>query len=296
MILEKFRTPRHNLRTIAFLLFDHIGGIDTLLYSLSNGSCLITVGDRSPDTVCQLIERYRAEVLPASPTFLNLLILRESYLRYDLSSLKYITYGTEVMPLSTLKRCSELFPNVTILQKYGTTEIGTLRSKSKASDSTWVKIGGDGYKTRIVDGILEIKARSAMLGYLNAASPFTADGWFHTGDMVEVDGDYIRILGRKSEIINVGGQKVYPAEVEGVIQDMPGVVEAVVYGEQNAITGQIVCAKVRLQQAASRVNFSDKLREFCRDKLELYKIPVKIHLVNEPQYSDRYKKLREVAK
>lgn len=55
-----------------------------------------------------------------------------------------------------------------------------------------------------------------MLGYLNAASPFTDDGWFKTGDEVEQDGEWLRILGRRSEIINVGGEKVSPAEIEGV--------------------------------------------------------------------------------
>ena len=87
-----------------------------------------------------------------------------------------------------------------------------------------------------------------MLGYLNAPSPFTDDGWFNTGDKVEVDGDYFRILGRQSEIINVGGQKVYPAQVESVVQEMPEVAEVSVYGEKNAIMGQIVCAAIRLRE------------------------------------------------
>ena len=98
---------------------------------------------------------------------------------------------------------NKIFPQVKILQTYGLIELGVLRSKSKKNDSLWVKIGGEGYKTRIIDGILQIQARSAMLGYLNAPSPFTEDGWFKTGDTVEVDGEYIKILGRKSEIINV---------------------------------------------------------------------------------------------
>ncbi|MEL6821179.1 MAG: long-chain fatty acid--CoA ligase, partial [Calditrichota bacterium] len=193
-LLRKFHTRRHDLRTMAFLLFDHIGGIDTLFYSLSNGSCLVTVDDRLPDTICMLVEKHRVEVLPVSPTFLNIMLLRESYKKFDLSSLKYITYGAEVMPQITLKRCAELFPNVIILQKYGTTEVGTLRSKSRSSDSLWMKIGGEGYQIRVVQGILQIKAESAMLGYLNAPSPFTEDGWFDTQDAVEVDGEYLRIL------------------------------------------------------------------------------------------------------
>ena len=71
--------------------------------------------------------------------------------------------------------------------------LGVLRSKSKSNDSLWVKVGGDGYETRIVDGILQIKAESAMLGYLNAPSPFTDDGWFITGDEVLEKDGYIRI-------------------------------------------------------------------------------------------------------
>jgi len=90
-LLKKYKTRRLCYRTLAFLLFDHIAGLDTLLYSLSNGSCLVTVNDRSPDTVCRVIEKHFVDVLPTSPTFLNLLIFSEAYRRHNLSSLKYIT-------------------------------------------------------------------------------------------------------------------------------------------------------------------------------------------------------------
>lgn len=291
-ILEKFKMPRHKLRTLTFLLFDHIGGINTLFYSLSNGSCIITIDNRLPDNVCRAIEKYQVESLPVSPTFLNLLVLSEAHLRYNLSSLKYITYGTEVMPQVTLNKCTEIFPDTIILQTYGTTEVGILRSKSKSSDSLWVKVGGEEFETRIVDGILQIKAKSAMMGYLNAPSPFTDDGWFHTGDAVEEDGEYIKILGRKSEIINVGGAKVYPAEVETVIQEMPDIEDVTVYGEKNPITGNIVCAKVNLLHNEEKEKFSSKLKKFCRGRLESYKIPVKIKIITEKQHNARFKKIR----
>src|SRR5258708_9480558 len=102
------------------------------------------------------------------------------------------------MPEGTVKGFHELFPKIRLLQTYGLSEVGILRSSSRSSDSLWVKIGGDGFRTPGVDGMLEIKARSAMLGYLNAASPFTADGWFQTGGDVEVDGEYFRVLGGQS--------------------------------------------------------------------------------------------------
>ena len=292
-ILEKFKVPRHSLRTITFLLYDHIGGVNTMLYTLSNAGCIVTVQDRSPDSVLNAVEKYKVNLLPTSPTFINLILLSEAYKRYNLDSLSIVTYGTEPMPESTLKRFHELFPNIRLQQTYGLSEVGILRSKSKSSDSLWVKVGGEGFETRIVDGILQIKAQSAMLGYLNAPSPFTEDGWFNTGDAVEVNGEYIRILGRKSELINVGGEKVYPAEVESVIQEMDNVAEVTVYGEKNPITGNIVCAKVTLLNKENWKDFVLELKQYCRKRLQNYKVPVKVMIVDEKQHSDRFKKMRK---
>ncbi len=291
-LFEKFQTIRHAKRTVTFLMFDHIGGIDTLFYTLFNGGCLITAQDRSPEAICRLVEQHRVEVLPVSPTFINLMLLSEAYRRHDLSSLQIVTYGAEVMPEPVLKRFHEVLPHVRTLQKYGLTELGALRSKSRGDDSVWVKIGGEGYDIRVVDGLLQIKARSAMLGYLNAASPFTDDGWFQTGDLVEVDGDWLRILGRKSDMINVGGEKVLPTEVESVLQMMDGVQEAVVRGEPNPLTGNIVVATVTLRTDETPDQFRVRLRQFCKDKLPPHKTPQKVIIDSGQLHTYRYKKRR----
>lgn len=291
-MLEKYKVPRHSLRTITFLLFDHIGGVNTLLYNLSNAGCVITVPDRKPETVCQAIQDYQVDLLPTSPTFLNLILVSDAYKKFDLSSLKTVTYGTEVMPESTLARFHQLFPAVRMLQTYGLSEVGILRSKSKSSDSLWVKIGGEGFDTRIVDGLLEIKAKSAMLGYLNAPSPFTEDGWFITGDAVEVDGEYIRILGRQSELINVGGEKVYPAEVESVLQTMDGVEEVIVNSEPHPLTGNIVVAKVKISTGESLAEFRKRMRGYCSGKLSRFMIPQKVVITEAELHGERFKKMR----
>ena len=293
-ILQKFKVCRHSLRTITFLFFDHIGGINTLFYVLSNVGLIVTVRERTPDTILQAVETYKVELLPTSPTFLNLLLLSESYKRYDISSLKTISYGTEPMMPSTLDKFTGLFPNIRLLQTYGLSEIGILRSKSKYSNSLWMKIGGEGFETRVADGMLEVKAKSAMLGYLNAENPFTNDGWFKTNDVVEVDGDYIRIIGRKSEIINVGGEKVYPQEVDNVIQEMDNVAEATVYGEANAIVGNIVCVKVRLLKDEEKQKFARRLQSHCKEKLKDFQVPVKVTISDSGHYTERFKKNRKV--
>ena len=149
---------RDSYRTIAFLLLDHIGGINTLFYTFSNLGTIVSVHQRSPGDVCAAIERHRVELLPSTPTFLNLLLISEAHRRYDLTSLQQITYGTEIMPETTLRRIHELLPDVNLLQTYGMSEMGILRSKSRDSNSLWVKIGGEGFETKVVNGILHVRA------------------------------------------------------------------------------------------------------------------------------------------
>lgn len=293
-ILEKYKQPRKTKRMITFLLFDHIGGINTLFHNLANGGTVITIRERTPAAVLKAVEQYKVQVLPVSPTFINMILLSEAYKSYDLSSLDTVSYGTEVMPETTLKRFHELFPDLRMLQTYGLSEIGIMQSKSKSSDSLWVKLGGEGFETRIVDNMLEVKAKSAMLGYLNAPSPFTEDGWFKTMDMVEADGEYIKILGRKSEIINVGGEKVYPAEVESVLMRLDGVEDVAVKGESHPIMGNIVTAKFKLKENEDLISFKSRMRKFCKDKIQNFKIPQKVSIISDGElYSDRFKKLRK---
>jgi acyl-CoA synthetase (AMP-forming)/AMP-acid ligase II len=289
-LTKKFEVKRQRLNVLSFLLFDHIGGLNTLLYTLSNGGTLITISERNPDAVLSLIERYRVELLPTSPTFINLILLSEAYKRHNLSSLKTITYGTEVMPEQVLKKFNQLLPHISMQQTYGLSELGILRSKSEKSDSLWVKLGGEGFEIRIVNGILQIKAESAMLGYLNAPNPFTDDGWFDTGDEAEVNGEYIKILGRKSDIINVGGEKVYPAEVESVILELEDVLEVVVFGEKNPIVSNIVCVKIYPRSDSDPSELIKRIKDHCRSRLQNFKVPVKILISTEPLHTARFKK------
>jgi long-chain acyl-CoA synthetase len=291
-LLDKFRTPRPAYRTLAFLQVDHIGGLNTLFHTLANGGAVVAAASRTPQDVCAAIERHRAELLPTSPTFLNLLLLSEEHIRRDLSSLRLITYGTEPMPASTLARVRAAFPAVRLLQTYGLSELGILRSQSRDSDSLWVRVGGEGFDTRITDGRLWIRAHSAMLGYLNAPSPFDADGYFDTGDLVERDGEWIRFVGRVNEVINVGGNKVFPAEVESVLMEMENVADATVYGEASPITGKIVSTSVRLSTPEPLDAFKLRMRLFCESRLAPFQIPARVRFADGPLHNERFKRRR----
>jgi long-chain acyl-CoA synthetase len=291
-LLEKFRKPRHCYRTVTFLLFDHIGGFNTLLYTLANLGSVVAPDDRSVNKVCRAIERHKAELLPTSPSFLNLLLMGESHRDFDLSSLKLVTYGTEVMPERTLALLSEAFPNVRLQQTYGLSELGILRSKSASNRSLLVQVGGEDYETKVVDGTLRIRARCSMLGYLNAPSPFDEEGWFNTGDSVIQEGEYYRILGRVTEIINVGGQKVYPAEVEKVISELPEFTDVSVSGEPHLLMGNVVVATVQMAVPLPAAEVKRLILAHCKGRLQPFMIPAKVKVVTESLVNYRFKKVR----
>ncbi len=293
-LLDKFRLPRRALRTLAFLLFDHIGGLNTILHTLATSGCIVVPSDRSAESVLAAIEEFAVQLLPTSPTFLKLLLMSGAWEDYDLRLLQMITYGTEPMSANILAALNKKLPHVKFKQTYGLSEVGILRSKSKDSSSLWMQLGGDGVQTRVVDNVLQIKSHSTMLGYLNAASPFSDDGWFITGDAVQVDGEYFKVLGRGGEIINVGGEKVYPAEVEAVIETIPQVHTAAVYGEANAIMGMIVCARVKLIPGVelSAKELTQTVRLHCRHHLSPKQIPIRVTIDSQLSHDERFKKQR----
>lgn len=292
-VAEKFRKQRRSLITIPFLMIDHFGGINTILSITSSLGTLVTIDDRSIPMVCGAIEEYKVELLPVTPSFLNLLLMLRGHETHDLSSIKRITYGTEVMPQGTLDRLQQAFPGAVLQQTYGLSEVGVLQSQSRPDGSLWLRIGGQGFETQVREGILWIKSEYRMEGYLNAVSGFDEDGWFNTQDEVEVDGDWFKILGRVTDIINVGGQKVYPVEVENVIMGLDNIADVAVFGESHNILGEIVVAKVMLNEPENVSSVKSRVRAACLASLSAYKAPSKVVLSESGFSSVRQKKLRK---
>jgi len=281
-------------RQVMVLLFDHIGGLDSMMRALVSGAGLVVPSGRDPENVAQAIVRHRASVLPASPTFLNLMLLSEVHMRYNLSSLQIIAYGAESMPEPLLRKLQAIFPEADLQQKFGTTETNAVRTRSRNSGSLFMRIDDPMAEYKIVEGELWLRSQSQILGYLNAPMDrFTAEGWFRTGDLVEEDNQgFFRVTGRVQEVINVGGEKVLPPEVEGVLLQMPEIQDCVVYGEPNAITGQAVVAEVVLRPGTQSDRFRLLVRMYARSRLATYKIPTKVKIVEKTAVNSRMKKIR----
>jgi len=292
-LLTKYQFSKKPYRTLGFLLFDHIAGIDTLLYTLFAKGTLIRITDRSPDNVYKTLLEKHIEIFPTSPSFLTILLFRSLWDSSELSYLKIITFGSERMMDETLKKTrSMLGTGVRLIQKYGVTEMGSPIVKSKPDDPLWISIDRRTTDYKIENGVLFLKGSSSMLGYIFHDKCEEFNGWFNTQDKVEVDGEWIKILGRTTDIINVGGQKVYPAEVESVLLEMGNIIDVSVYSKKNPIMGNVVAAKINLHNEESSLDLKKRIRKYCKNKLESYKIPAFIEISKDKQITDRFKKVR----
>ena len=134
-----------------------------------------------------------------------------------------------------------------------------------------------------------------MLGYADGDSAMTEDGWFDTGDLVEEREGSYRLLGRRSDVINVGGEKVMPSVVEAVISELPVISEVVVEGRKNVVMGQVVVASVRFVAGAeSPSKLKSRVVEHCKDRLPSHAVPMLVRIVDRPLHTERLKSVRKV--
>ena len=288
LFLKRFETPRPTLRTINFLLFDHIGGINTLLHTLFNKGVVIAPDERTVSSVIDTCRKYDVEVLPTTPTFLRMMLISGAVPNKVPKCLKIITYGTERMDQPTLDELCRLLPNIDFRQTFGMSELGIVRVKSESRNSLVMKLGGEGVETKTVDGVLYIRSKSRMLGYLNAPSPFDLNGWYDTKDIVDEKDGYYKVVGRTSDVINVGGLKFMASEVERVVLEFPSVSFVKAYPRDNPITGQHL--ELIVQTKDSSTFDRDSLIIHLKNELQPHMVPKRIRL-EEVQIGHRFKKV-----
>ena len=139
----------------------------------------------------------------------------------------------------------------------------------------------------VVDGVLKIKSTTRMMGYLNAESPFDEDGWYDTKDLVEVKGEFLKVIGRTNNVVNVGGLKFVTTEVESVGLAFPGIADLSVSVRSNPITGEHVEMIIKAEDN-STFNI-EKFKTFLNSKLPKHMIPRKIS-IGEIKVNHRFKK------
>lgn len=288
LLFERFKTPRRAYKTINFLMFDHMGGINTLLHTLFNGGTVITPKKRTVDSVLDLCEKNNVELLPATPTFLRMLLLSGVIPKKIPKSIKLISYGTELMDQDTLTQLCDLLPKIDFKQTYGLSEFCVLRVKNRSRKDLFIQVGGEGVDIKIENKKLFIKSKLCMMGYLNAKSPFDNNGWYDTKDIVEEDNNgFFKIVGRDTDIVNVGGLKFMKSEVENIILTYKGVAQTKIITKKNPITGQHIEAIIEKKPNIDIDLHS--LKKFLKTNLASHMRPQKIKF-ETIEISSRFKK------
>lgn len=295
LFIKKYLTiGNHFNRTIAFSPAESIAGIETLLEVVSFGNSLVASGDRlSPVTVSSIIEKFQVDYFQTTPTFLNLLAVSGAIDPEKFNSLKKIAYGSEPSQKTVLATISSKLPWVEFMHTYGMSEIGIQKTLTSKNDPTVLKINNDFNPSRIVNGMIEIISMTPMIGYLNAEAEL--DGlWFKTNDIVNVEADYWRVVGRNSDLINLAGRKFYPSEVEELIMLCEFVNDVTIIPDKNDLIGTYLLANISISPDVDEASFRKTFKQFCSDKIPYYMHPQKIKITTNAEIPARFKKIRRL--
>jgi acyl-coenzyme A synthetase/AMP-(fatty) acid ligase len=202
---------------------------------------------------------------------------------------RYIRLSGEIADQGILNTLRAFYPQARIGHAFASTEAGVgfeVNDALEGFPASIVGASGD-VQIKIDDGSLRIRSTRSAVRYLGEGQSTVAadDGFVDTGDIVERRGDRYYFLGRRSGVINVGGLKVYPEEVEAAINRHPAVRMSMVRATRSSITGSLVAADVVLEgqsnsaAASEVVNFRHEILQLCHTSLASYKIPAKIRFV-----------------
>jgi len=252
-------------------------GIQVWLQALLTGGRLVVPASRDPDVVARSLADEAVSILPATPTLLRRLLASADPALLAKASLDRITLGGEAADAALLDQAKATFPQAKITQVYATTELGEVYR---------VADGRPGFPVAWIGKALPGGARISLRRdgeLLVRLSRDTAE--IGTGDLVERRGDRYEFTGRRSDVIVVGGAKVYPKRVEEVVRGVPGVVEARVYGLPSAVTGELVAGEIVLAEPLPEKATPESVRAAvlaaCRGALEPHAVPRILDLVKQ---------------
>lgn len=243
-----------------------IAGSQVILQSYLNGGKLVNLFGRPSSEIGNIINNFGVTHISATPTFYRLLD------HNTFSGVSQVTFGGETVSIQVFKKVEKLFPNANIRNIYASTEFGTLFASNKYYFTLTDRISSF---VRIEDNRIFIKDRGI---------------WHDTEDIIEwIDNTNFIIVGRSTNMINVGGNKVNPIKIESYINEVVGVKNSYVYGKENSIMGKVVVADVILDKSVDKNDITKHLRKH----LTPYEIPLKINIVEKIELTSTGKITRQ---
>jgi len=249
----------------------HFAGLQVFFQAFFNKNTMVYLFNKDYQDVYQDFVDFSITNLSSTPTYMKMLI---PSIKEPLNSVKSLTFGGEKFNPKLEKKIKEKFPNAAVKNVYASTEAGSLLR----AEGEYFTIP-ERYKKFVIIKDGELLIHKELLG--NSSSFELTDSWFKTGDLVEfVDEMKFKFVNRKSEMINVGGYKVNPNEVEEVINEIDSVKDVVVFGRKNSLLGNIIEANVVKQDSEDDFELKKMIKQTVRIKLQEYKVPRKINFVD----------------
>ncbi|MDG2384199.1 MAG: fatty acid--CoA ligase family protein [Pirellulaceae bacterium] len=273
----------------------------TLQALLNQGTLVIPAVDASPQAVANLMLDANVEYASATPSYWRRLLLFADPSDLRRVPMKQITLGGEAIDQSILDQLSQSFPTARIVHIYATTEAGRCFSVSDGIAGFPTAFldapSADGVELKITDGELCVRSANAMARYDERSELLenrqTTDGWFRTGDLVEIEGERAFFVGRSTDMINVGGNKVHPVEIEQVIRARDDVAEVRIYAQSSSIAGELVaCDVVPIPSKTDFEEFRQAIVEHCNAQLNRFQRPRIVRILKELELNDSGKMKR----
>jgi len=271
-----------NLRSARWMsLFPltRFAGLNTLLHALINGSVLIVPTSMVPKALTVEMGGSKPSHISGTPTMWKMLLMHMNPKDNWVASVRQITLGGEIVDQPILNSLKLHFPHARVSHIYASTEAGVCLVVSDGMAGfpvSWVSESGRKICLKIEDGELHVYQRGDRS---DVVQQNCEGGWWRTDDQVEVRGDRVHFVGRKSDLLNIGGVKVSPAVVEARLCEFPGVLAARVFGQRSSITGTLMVAEILLEKHIAPDQLLRDLVAHCRATLPDYAVPRKINFI-----------------
>ena len=300
-----------DMTMVATPIFHCWGLVNGTFGTLSKGGTVVTVERFYPEQTLKEIERLKPTVFQGVPPMYNLLLKQPDLDKRDISSVVFCLSAATKMPENLIHNIEDTL-KWRYAEAWGLTEsscVGTTAPYTETRIGSCGK-GMDDAKIKVVDdhgnplppgeqGELCVKGTCVTNGYLNrpeaTGDVFDSEGWFHAGDIAVMDEDgYAYIVDRKKDMINVGGEKVFPSEVEDMIIVHPKIRDLVIVGIPDELKGEAPKAFIQLNEGETAT--VEEIKGFCKSRMAPYKVPVAVAFVDEIPRSAAGKPLRRLLR
>lgn len=296
---------------VATPIFHCWGLVNGTFGMLSKGGSVITVERFYPDRALSDIERLKPTIFQGVPPMFNLLLRQPELDKREISSVVFCLSAATKMPENLIHQIEQRL-KWRYAEAWGLTEVSCVGTTAPYKDTRIGSCGRgmDDGEIKVVDeqgdilpvgqqGELCIRGTCVTKGYLNkpqaTKEAFDAEGWFHSGDVAYMDTDgYAYIVDRKKDMINVGGEKVFPSEVEDMMLSHAKIKDLVIVGIPDDLKGEAPKAFIVLREGETATQ--EEMRAYCKEKMAPYKVPVAVEFIAEVPRAASGKALRRLLR